>query len=68
MTVVVAGSLIELKATMILPVSATRDEIDEWIAFCLGYNGSIKNSNPLMNHDLTVGSFELQELARHASP
>lgn len=45
------GALITVEFEMRLPISATDDEIDEWIKYELG-GGSISGKNPLSAHEL----------------
>lgn len=39
-----------------LPVAATQEQIQEWLDFNLGWNATIRNGNPLINHDLSSTS------------
>lgn len=40
-------------------VGANEEQIDEWIYFCLGYNGMMSGSNPLSQYDLEASDITM---------
>lgn len=43
--------LIKIEMTIALPVSATLDQIDEWVRMECGHYGGIDMDNPLVHHE-----------------
>ncbi len=43
------GLLVKVTMEIRVPKAATDDEIDEWLRFSLGANGSCSGKNPLIN-------------------
>lgn len=48
-----SGRIVRVSFDVIMPTSASRAEVDEWISYSVGM-GSISNANPLLAHDLTA--------------
>ncbi|AUR02004.1 hypothetical protein [Phaeobacter inhibens] len=42
------GRVIEVKATLVLPATATDEQIDDWISHCVFEQGAIGVDNPLL--------------------
>lgn len=42
------GRVIEVKATLVLPATATEEQIDDWISHCVFEQGGISTGNPLL--------------------
>ena len=58
--------VIEVTFSFVLPVSATFDQIDEWVEFELKHYGSMEGDNPLGNFDLeAVSSPILTDTYKH---
>ncbi len=58
--------VIEVTFSFALPVSATRDEVEEWVEFELKHYGCMEGDNPLGNFDLeALGSPILTDSERH---
>lgn len=46
------GELVEVTLAVRVPVKATHDQVDEWLHFVCGDNGSISSGNPLVHEEL----------------
>lgn len=44
--------LVEVTFSFVMPITATRDQVEEWVSFELGYSGAMEMDNPLDNFDL----------------
>lgn len=44
-----ASRVIKLEVHLVLPVAATRDQVDEWVGYEILQDGSISNDNPLLS-------------------
>lgn len=51
MTTLPEGRLIKVEFELRLPIAATKEQVAEWVTFCIG-GGSIQGDNPLSDHDL----------------
>ncbi len=45
------GALVEVTLTIRMPCSAAPDQLDEWLAFEVGGGGTLRNDNPLREHE-----------------
>lgn len=49
--IVPKGAYVSIQTDLVLPVAATRVEVDEWMAFELGHSSSMSVDNPLYGYD-----------------
>ena len=42
----------EITITVIAPIECTEQQFEEWVEFCVHYNGHISMSNPLHEYDI----------------
>ena len=40
--------------TVVVPVAATDEQVDEWVEYNVGYRADMRLDNPLSDHDLIV--------------
>lgn len=45
------GSLVDVRMTVRLPHAATTDQVDEWLSFSFGQNGTMSEDNSLQNDE-----------------
>ena len=55
--IVPKGRVVHVRFEFEMPIAATREQVDEWIAFVTGANGSCALNNPLLNFDLQARDF-----------
>lgn len=66
MAVLPKSRVIKVEFQIALPVSATEDEVEEWIHMECGHAGSISMNNPLINHSPEIlGELLLTDTWRH---
>lgn len=51
------GQRVEVTFTVIVPVDATVNEIENWIDFSVHNRCDIKMSNPLCDHEMSAAGF-----------
>ena len=47
---VTEGELVRVSMEVRVPVPASTEDVEEWLRFSLGANGSCKGDNPLLSH------------------
>ncbi len=58
--------LIEVTFSFVVPVTATREQVEEWVAFELGYSGAMESDNPLESFGLeALTDPVLSDTSRH---
>jgi hypothetical protein len=49
----------EITITVKSPIDCTEEQFDEWIKFCLHYNGGMSIENPLHEYDFEATNINL---------